>query len=110
MSSRPLYARMQEKGDGGVRYTHSHQDSACVVRPQAICLTLACTQAYGDMQTQKVALDSTCTQLLAVPHAETQPLGVRPLPWMVVMIFGHLARDRVVMATTKQQSNQQPSA
>lgn len=67
---------------------------------------------HRDMQSQEVSLaaQTARTQLLAVPHAETQPLGVRPLHWMVVMIFGHLARDRVTMATTKQQSSQQPSA
>lgn len=36
-----------------------------------------------------------------------QPLGVCSLLWMVVIIFRHLARDKVTMETTKQWSSQQ---
>lgn len=40
-------------------------------------------------------------------HSVRRPLGVCSLLWMVVIIFGHLARDGVTMETTKQWSGQQ---
>lgn len=36
------------------------------------------------------------------PRSKRQPLGVSSILWMVVIIFGLLARDYVTMETTKQ--------
>lgn len=49
--------------------------------------------------------DVTSTSRGYYTHSARQPLGVCSLLWMVVIIFGHLARERVTMETSKQWSS-----
>lgn len=60
-------------------------------------------------QSHKIPLEAQTarTHPMDITHSVKWPLRVCSLLWMVVIIFGHLARDRVTMETTKQWSCQQ---